>query len=250
MLTLLALAACGPQVSDDPTTDDPTGSTSDSTTTAASVATTDEPGSSSGAAGESSETGTPAECDGYDNEAIAGETSIEFRNETEETLLLEVNCGRDYLSITNDLGWRWPGDFCGTTCAELFEFGCQVCDGCAEGAYQLVSPGATLSIPWAGQLYEGATPPATCLSEGSFCNGGNSCQVGRNAASGEDVRVRIVAARQSACEAVSDDPTACTCPKDEPLCDGYLDGDRPPVVAAEYIADAPPGGVIEVVATD
>ncbi len=248
LILLVTTVACGAQVSDEMTTDDGGSGSTSGTTTAPnpSSSTSADPGTGTA---DSSGTGLPAECQGYDNEESTAETTIEFRNDTDASLLLETNCGRDYLSISNDFGWRWPGDFCGTTCQDMFLYGCNACDGCATDSYQVVSPGATLSIPWAGLLYERASPSPSCLRDGSFCNGGSSCAVLRNAAPAGDVSVRIVAIRQAACEEVAEDPSTCVCPDGEQVCESSIGGESV-VATAEYTAEGTPGGVLEVVAAD
>lgn len=167
----------------------------------------------------------PSVCESFADDALPpeGGATLEFRNTSATSILLQTNCGLDYIAVENPAGWRWPGGFCADTCEGQFEFGCSACEGCAEGSFRVLGPGASIELGWSGELYETANPPQSCVGEYPLCGRG-SCPVLRAASEGEEITIRIAAAWQADCEEAALDPSFCSCPEGM-TCDVYVDAE-------------------------
>lgn len=203
MLGSFGVLACGPTVGTGEGETDPTAATETSGSSTSGS-------SSSGAADGSS--GSAAMCESYVDEADSASVPLVVVNGTDGFLMLEVNCGLDYLRMDDEMGGTYPGDFCSTTCEDEFEFGCIVCEGCATDSYRMVAPGETHELQWPGRMYERLSPPRACFSA-EAC--GESCQVVRSGEGRGTITAQVTAVLQADCEALADDPTNCICDAEE-----------------------------------
>jgi len=226
ILGSMAVLACGPAVGG--------GTETDSTSAASSSSTADE------------SSGSAAMCEDYANEEASSPVPMVIVNDTDGFLMLEVNCGLDFLEMADEMGGTYPGDFCSMSCEDEFEFGCIVCDGCATDSYHMVAPGETYELEWPGYLYEHVSPPRDCFSE-EFCS--ESCQVVRGGEARGMITARVTAVLQADCEADAEDPATCICGADRD-CDFHY---APPsggafattTVETSFTADTPSPVLIE-----
>ena len=215
----LVAAACGPAVS--------SGSDSGSGSDSSSGAVDESSGSSTTSGplpGTSESTGTPVDCTVYDDAPLEGgpDTPIRLQNDSEGSVLLEINCGIDYLRLQDDQGRTWPGPFCSSTCEEQLAWGCSECGGCATNSYLVVAPGELVELQWGGELYEELLPDPACIGEYGLCNGDMSCRQRQHGIEGAPLFATVSMVRQSVCEAHALDPSQCVCP--EPgSCDTHVD---------------------------
>lgn len=209
-----SLVACGPAVSDETS-----GSGSSSGSSGPPPETT---ASSQTSTGEAESSTTGADCTPYDDEPASAEAVLQVHNVGDAAVLLEINCGWDFLRLRNIMEWAWPGPFCTDTCENQRQYGCSLCDGCAEGAFLVIQPGASFDFMWPGMLFETVTPPLACSGEYGFCEG-STCPMQRDPVGAGSVEVSVATVLQADCEALAADPALCACPDAQETCDTTVD---------------------------
>lgn len=228
----LLLCACGPNVPvEDTGNADETSPTSDP-----SESGTTDPGTDTLTSG----IDTGPSCEGFEDErGEIAPTVFEIRNEGIEPVLLPMPCGLDYLTVTSEQDWRWPGGWCTDTCENQFQYGCSVCDGCASAAYIRIDPGGFFRVEWRGFLYEDVSAPEACFTQGVCAE---TCPRLRLPSPETLLEVTVVAATLADCEAVESDPSDCACMvNDEGWCDFYGNESAPITLEATTTFTFAPG---------
>lgn len=222
-LGVTVISGCGPQVaensSDEGNADTASESGAQATEPSASGAMSQTDGTSADTAPNDTspddtspgDTSADDACADFDNDDPPPPVTfpIEIRNVGAQPLLLNQPCeAREFVRVSNDEDWTWPGDFCAATCQAQFTEGCWVCGPCFEAYYIVVAPGASLEVDWGGVLFERATPPQACFESGSC---GDSCQRARTYA-GDALSVAVTAITEADCLAGEPDPElSCGC---------------------------------------
>jgi hypothetical protein len=190
------LAACGPGVANEGTSDGSSSRTSEETSVLSTEATAET-------------TALPSECDPFADASEPGTPiTIEIVNVGDDPVLLDSPCpGFAYLALTTASGWEWPGGFCEHTCEERFSFGCGACGPCPETSYTVVMPGRAAQVEWPGHLYALARPPETCFYETSCTD---ACPQ-RRVDLFERIDIAVVAVSYEDCVGTEGDASVCSC---------------------------------------
>lgn len=157
-------------------------------------------------------TAGPTSCGGFDDEYARDAEMVvfEIHNVGDQPFLLDSPCQSwQYLELTTASGWRWPGEWCTSTCEQELRFGCDLmeCDGCGPSYYTVVMPGERVEARWAGMLHEELTPPTECWLVEQCAPTCSRLRVPTT----EEITATVSAITQADCIAAEPDPSVCEC---------------------------------------
>jgi hypothetical protein len=179
-------------------------------------------------------------CAAFDDQPGTGTVTVRFRNDSQFPVYLPSNCSfvqYDIRPSSGDDGLTYAYDLsCTQTCEALQTESQYVCDACAPSSW-LLSPGATLDVPWDGTAIQRVPMPASCWYEGMAS--GDCTQV---LGAGADT-YRVEAFGFGACESFTNAPTCECSPEGE--CFGTASGASATADVSEF--DHPGTSLVEVV---